>query len=254
MYLVDYHTHPHAHSEEEVSVNHLKKFVYRAEEAGLKEIGFSDHDRLLEWINWDDLFAIRQQSELDIRLGLEVDYRSSREDLIRDMLESLPLDYVIGSVHTVNGWEVDHPDYIEEYERWDIEELYREYFNHIKKAVRSGLFDIIGHLDLIKVFDIKPEKEKIMEMVTPLLAEIKRQELVVEINTNGLNKPVVEIYPAREILEQIFDLEIPVTLGSDAHSPDRVGENLYEVVTELKNKGLKGLATFKKRKLKVVSI
>ncbi|MFW5986380.1 MAG: PHP domain-containing protein, partial [Halanaerobiales bacterium] len=78
MYLVDYHTHPHAHREEEISFELLREYTNRAEQIGLKELGFSDHDRLMDWINWKNMWELQKETGIDLRLGLEVDYRSGR--------------------------------------------------------------------------------------------------------------------------------------------------------------------------------
>jgi histidinol-phosphatase (PHP family) len=168
-------------------------------------------------------------------------------------LAQFELDYVIGSVHYLDDWMFDHPDYKETYKQWDNDELYEEYFDCITQAVKTGLFDIIGHFDLIKVFNVRPNKD-ILELVNPVLEVIKKHDQVIEINTNGLNKPVGEIYPERKILERAKELGIKVTLGSDAHSADRVGENLAKVRELLSDIGYKEFATFSGRERKMVDL
>ena len=157
-------------------------------------------------------------------------------------------DYIIGSVHKVNKWPVDHPDYKDAYNDWNIKHLYKEYFSIVESMVKSELFDIIGHIDLIKIFDNKLPENDIDEIIKNLLLIIKENNIVVEINTNGFNKPVNEFYPSDHILEKIIEMNIPVTFGSDAHNSDRVGENIKKVYTKLKKYGVKKIATFNKRK------
>ena len=141
----------------------------------------------------------------------------------------------------------DHPDFLDGYSLWDTDDLYLAYFALLTQAVQSGLFDIVGHLDLIKVFGYRPTF-CIERVIAPLLAAIKQSKMAVEINTNGLNKPVREIYPHPLILESCYQLNIPVTLGSDAHQADEVGRQLNfarELALEI---GYRQLVCFTQRK------
>ncbi|MDI3547592.1 MAG: histidinol-phosphatase family [Halanaerobiales bacterium] len=249
MFLVDYHTHPYAHGEDKVKpahkISHLKNFISKAEVRGVRILGFSDHDRFLNEINWNNLQKIKDKSNTEVCLGIEFDYRPEKEERIRKLIADLTLDYTIGSVHAIGDWEVDHPDYIEEYDRRNITESYYQYFDLVRKAALSGLFNIIGHLDLIKIFGFKPADVDIISIVEPVLKTIKDMELVIEVNTNGFNKPVKEQYPSEEVLRRAYELGIPVTFGSDAHGPERVGERIKEVARLIKKIGFKEVAIFR---------
>ncbi len=259
MYLVDYHTHPYAHGEKSVKPAHnfnlLHRFIDQAKITGLKELGFSDHDRFLDEMNWENLLEVRNNTEgIAIRLGLEVNYLPGLEHEIRDKISALPLDYVIGSVHCLGDWEIDHPDYRDEYNYRDIDKIYTDYFTSVKKAAASGLFDIIGHIDLVKVFGYRPEKLDISQLVKPVLEVIKQEGLVIEVNTNGLNKPVKEIYPELKILRIAYNSGVPLTFASDAHLAKRVGEKIKYAAEIIKNIGYKQIIVFDKRKKKVVKL
>ncbi|MGM0409791.1 MAG: histidinol-phosphatase [Bacillota bacterium] len=251
MYFVDYHTHPLSHLEKEVKPYHniklLKSFIKQAKKNKIKEIGFSDHNEFIEDFNWDNLHYIKNNSDIDIRLGIEIDYKKSEEEKIMKLVSKYNFDYVIGSVHKINDWPIDHPDYKEEYKNWDLEALYKKYFEIIIKMVESNLFDIIGHIDLIKIFNNKIDINKYENQFNKLLKKIKEHDIVVEINTNGLNKEVNEIYPSYNLLKIIVNNDIPVTFGSDAHRPQRVGENIELVYNNLKKLGCNKLSTFKNR-------
>ncbi len=247
--LVDYHVHVQGHNDREYSYEELSKFVKRAEERGLTEIGLADHDRYWEKI---DLEVVRQVARhfpgVIIRVGLEVGYVPGKEEIIRRKFAKFPLDYVIGSIHEINGWYFDHPAYIAEYTYWDPDELYECYFSLVEKAVKSGLFDIVGHLDLIKIFNVRPRKP-VLDFMPSLLKEIKNNGLVVEVNVNGLNKPVKEIYPEKCILEKCFQKGIPVTLSSDAHKSEDIGKGVKMGVELLREVGYKKIAGFERRKI-----
>ncbi|ADL13383.1 histidinol-phosphatase HisJ family protein [Acetohalobium arabaticum] len=252
--LVDYHVHPIAHDDGDHSKDNLRKFVKQAKKKGIKEVGIADHNRYHNMFQLDNIQVVNQEfNDVELKFGIEMDYTPGKEEEIADFLTQFNFDFVIGSIHYLGDWMFDHPDYIDEYNNRDIDEVYERYFNYLSQAARSGLFDIIGHLDLIKVFDFHPQSD-ILEYVGPALQAIAKEKLCIELNTNGLNKPVEEIYPSRKILEEAYKLEIPVTLSSDAHISKRVGENLDSAQDLLKDIGYEKIATFKDRQRKLVSI
>jgi histidinol-phosphatase (PHP family) len=252
--LVDYHTHPIGHDDEDHSKENLRKFVKSAQKKGIKELGITDHNRYHKDFNFENILAINEEfPEVNLRVGIEMDYTPCHEGEIFDFLNKFDLDYIIGSIHYIDDWMFDHPDYIDEYNSWNIDQLYAKYFSQIAQAAGSGLFDIIGHFDLIKVFDYHPE-EDVLKYAEFALHTIAKHNLCIEVNTNGLNKPVEEIYPSRKILEKAYELGIPVTLGSDAHLPERVGEKLKEAKELLKEIGYGEIVTIKDHNMEVVGI
>ncbi|MTI61173.1 MAG: histidinol-phosphatase HisJ family protein [Firmicutes bacterium] len=252
MFLVDYHTHPYGHGEQEIrgkySYGYLKEFLLMAEEKGIAQLGFTDHDDYIGAISWDILEELSAEYPDKIRLGIEFDYKINNEEWIKQVKNRLPLDYSIGSVHRVGNWEIDHPAYVSEYKEWDIDELYIAYFDLVEKAVSSGLFEIIGHMDLIKIFNNRPVDLNLLEIVEPVLQAIKENRTVIEINTNGCNKPVNEFYPSTDILKRAYELKIPITIGSDAHSPSRVGEGIKRAASLAQKIGYKEITIFKNGK------
>lgn len=249
MYLVDYHTHPFSHGEKtDYNKDIYKKFIKRAMDMGIKELGFSDHDEYEQNIDLSIIDSLKNESDIPILKGLEIDYIPGREEEILRKINKYNLDYTIGSVHFIGNWAFDHPDYINEYNTRDIDQCYIEYFDILNKAVKSGLFNIIGHFDLIKVFGFRSNLN-IIDIIKPVLKNIKKYELVLEINTNGLNKPINEIYPSVEIIEKVHQLNIPITFGSDAHIAYRVGENILNYAKIINDIGYKEIAVFRKGKL-----
>ncbi|MCK8825561.1 histidinol-phosphatase HisJ family protein [Fuchsiella alkaliacetigena] len=252
--LVDYHVHAIGHNEGDHSLANLRQFAIQAQKKEIKELGIADHNRYYRDFNFENIKLLDEEfAELQFKLGIEMDYTPGEEKEIAQFLDRFPLDFVIGSIHYLGDWMFDHPDYIERYKQWDIDKLYAEYFKYVVQAAEAGLFDIIGHLDLIKVFDYHPQAE-VLEYAETALQAIAKAGLCIEINTNGLNKPVEEVYPSYELLTRAYQLEIPVTLSSDAHIPQRVGEKLSEMRELIKKIGYTEIATFNNREQELISI
>ncbi len=253
--LLDYHIHALAHGEYEYSDSWLRLYAQNALQKGFREIGFSEHDEYLPQIKPAILENIRGDfPELSIKMGLEVDYLPGRELRIQQMLQNpnYAYDYIIGSVHFINGWAFDHPDYRDRFATQDIDDVYDAYFTLLNQAVNSGLFDIVGHLDLIKIWGHRPAKRTVQEYVEPVLNSVKKTGTVIEINSSGLRKLVQEMYPSRKILEIARAMDIPITLGSDAHHPSQLGEGLPAAARMAKEIGYKQLATFSGRRVQMV--
>ena len=244
--LFDYHIHALAHGEYDYSPEWIGRFLQNARKLGLQEIGFTEHDEYRELADNDILDGIQEQfAELPIRKGLEVDFIPGREQAIKKFLASDNYDYVIGSIHFINGWGFDHPDFRDGFETGDIDDIYSAYFNLVKQAAESELFDVVGHIDLIKIWGHRPSKHNISFYLEPVLRCIKAKGLVIEINSGGIRKPVGEIYPAPEIIDMMLRLDIPITFGSDAHHPDQVGEGLEQAAQMAFKAGYRKAVRFK---------
>ncbi len=219
-------------------------YARRAVELGFTEIGFSDHSPMPQ-DDFDDWRMFNRQldeyvaqvrlaqrtfPQLTIRLALEVDYLPGHEDWIRDLAARHPWDYFIGSVHYVSGgWDIDSPFKRDLWEKCDVDAIWTEYFDRLTQAAASGLFEIIGHLDLPKKFGYLPKCD-LAPCIEEFLAAAKRQGCAIELNTAGLRKDCREIYPSRRILERAFAQGVPITFGSDAHAAEEVGFSLPEAV------------------------
>jgi len=212
-------------------------YAERAAAIGLPEIGFSDHNPMPEddFDNWrmrlaelDQYVEMVQRTRarfphLRVLLGLEMDYLPGREDWVRELAARYDWDYLIGSVHYVEpGWDIDNPSMVDRWHARDPGAVWAAYFERLTQAARSGLFDIIGHVDLCKKLGFVPDRD-FLPAVRGFLREAARTGAAIEINTAGLRKPCREIYPSRPILEAARELGVPITFGSDAHAPDEVG-------------------------------
>lgn len=253
--LVDYHVHGMGHGTYNHSRDDLAAFIQTGLSVNLKEIGFAEHDWYLNKINWTNLSSIQADfPQVTVRIGLEVDYFPEREKEIAGWLMKHPFDYVIGSVHHIGDWMFDHPDCVAEYQRWDIDDLYQVYFNLVARLVQSRLFDVIGHLDLIKIFGYRPQRSQPDRMIEPVLKIIRQAGLVVELNTAGRYRPVAEVYPSEKILTRCWEHDIPITLSSDAHEPEQVGRDIGWARELARRIGYRQIATFHQRQIDFVSL
>jgi len=266
--LTDYHVHLRPDGEgtpasDYFTAGNVARYREAADERGIAELGVSEHvyrfrQALDVWQHpfWrenavDDLDAYCEFArEAGLRVGVEADFVPGREDRMANLLDGRPWDYVIGSVHFVGDEAVDHPD-------WDIwstrsvdpEKVWRRYFEMLGEAARSGLFDILAHPDLVKVWGSdRPRPDGDLRRFYELAIEgIAEGGVAVEVSTAGLRKPVGERYPAPPFLQMCLEAGCPIALSSDAHTPDHVGFEYAETVEWLAEQGVRELAVFEGR-------
>jgi histidinol-phosphatase (PHP family) len=241
----------------------MDEYVKNAIKKQIKVFGFSDHAPMEFDKKYRMSFSQMQKYQNDVKtlqkkypqikilLGYEVDF-TPKKYLDKRVLDA-DVDYLIGSVHFLDNWGFDNPEFIKEWDRRDVDDVYKEYFKNIEEMANSKLFQIVGHIDLVKVFGHKP-KTPIKDIAKNAIKAIKKSNMAVEINTAGLRKPVKELYPGDEILQMILEENINLTLGSDAHEPNQVGMFFDETIEKLKNLGVKKLVYFEKKEKKEVLI
>ena len=245
--MIDYHLHVVAHGDRPMTVENILTYCEVAHERGIHQMGITEHDRYLNDI---DLAAFQEARELsqdvELKLGIEVDFVAGREEEMDFFASALPYDYVIASVHRVGGEEVDHPDHQDIYEKWETYDLYQAYYENVRAAALAGRFDVLGHPDLIKIFRRFPDED-----ITPMLEEtadaVADSGIVVDVNSAGLRKPVGEAYPSRDFLEMFYRRGVPIVLSSDAHAPDQVAAGYDRSLRLVHDVGYRELVTFKNR-------
>lgn len=257
--IVDLHNHTTLcnHAKGEIS-----EYIEKAVQCGTKYFGFSEHAPM----NFDHEYRVsfeqmkvyedevlkakeKYKDKIEILLGYEVDYIKGYMD---ERVLNADVDYLIGSVHFIDEWGFDNPEFIGRYENEDIDEVWQKYFNAVKEMADSKLFDIVGHLDLIKIFKFMPNKS-INDIAKDALLAIKKADMVLEINMAGYRKPIAEPYPSLSLLKQAYELGIPITFASDAHKPEQVSLYSDEIVKMAKGVGYTQCAVFKKRKREFVN-
>ena len=259
-YRIDLHNHT-------TRCNHatgtVDEYIQKAINLGIDIYGFSEHapmdfDKKYR-ISFEEMSSYeseilqakeRYKDSIDIRLGYEVDFLPGYID---DRVLNAKVDYLIGSVHFLDKWGFDNPEFIGQWQSRDIDDIYKEYFEAISTMAKSGLFDIVGHFDLIKVFKFLP-KADIKVLAKDALQEIKSSGMTLEINSAGLRKPIGEAYPSKSILELAYEMDIPITFGSDAHSVDQVGFGYDEVLALAKDVGYSQAVTFTNRDAQLIKI
>ncbi len=244
----------------------VREYVKSAEEKKMGYLGFADHLPLPTGFgNPDKGAAIMQEdlpkyladvkkawkdSSIQIATGIEADYLPGYEKETEKALKKNGFDFVIGSVHFIEKWNFDYSEAVFNSglkKFGDADEPYRAYYGLVKKMASSGMFDMVGHLDLIKKFGYQPKKEN-METVDEILELAKKNGMAVEVNTSGLDKKVGEMYPSGEILKMCFERDIEITVGSDAHSPLEIGRHFGKVEEALRNAGYTNIVKYSKRK------
>jgi histidinol-phosphatase (PHP family) len=261
--FIDYHTH---HARCGHASGDLEEYVQRGIEIGLEQLGLSDHMPLIhvnpetypfpgmamsmeELPNYvEECLRLKEKykDQIDLRMGLEGDYIEGYEKEIERIVRAYPWDYVIGSVHFLGEWDISDSRQLEGWNGRSIVEVYHQYYDAVQKAARTGFYDYIGHIDVVKRFDKRPEQD-VVKLEKTTLDIIKEQGMAIELNASGLRMPVEEMFPSRRILEYCYQNEIPLTMGSDAHQPARLSQNLDQARALLQDIGFTELATFKQR-------
>ena len=249
--IVDYHMHLRDPEERTgFTVQGVERYVETAAERGVDEIGFTEH--VYYFTQTEHLWDLPYQTErcvhdldayvdavveaknrgLPVKLGLEVDYVGERQYELAAALEPYPWDYLLGSVHWIDGLAVDQEPGI-----WadsPVEEVWRRYFAALAELAASGHVDVLAHSDLAKIFGRRPER-----IEYPCLDGV-----ALEISTAGLHKPVGEIYPDLAMLEQ----HPPITLASDAHVPQNVGRDFDRALEHARAAGYETVTVFEERR------
>jgi len=256
---IDLHNHTTRCNHAEGTVD---EYIQRAIALGIDIYGFSEHAPMdfdekyrLQFEEMqaytDDILNAKEKykDDIDILLGYEVDWLQGH---MSDKVLNADVDYLIGSVHFIDKWSFDNPEFIGGWENKDIDEIWKAYFEATEAMAKSGLFDVVGHLDLIKVFKFMP-KQDVRLLAKDVLRGIKKSNMVMEINTAGLRKPIGEMYPSRALLEEAYTLDIPITFSSDAHAVEQIGLG-YDLATTLaKDIGYTKAVTFQGRDKQLIT-
>lgn len=242
----DHHTHTArcGHAEGDAA-----DYVEAALAAGLSAIALTDHlpmywlpegqrdphlamglAELPQYV--DEVLALqeRYQEHIQVRLGIEADYIPGHEEGLRRLLEPYPFELVLGSVHWLDGWMVDGLCSIPRFQQGsdEVDRIWAAYAETLIRAARSGLFDILTHLDLPKKFGFRPSVP-FAGRQAGVVAAVVDSGCAVELSSGGLRKPVGEAYPAPDLLAALVAAGVAVVLSSDAHSPGEVGYRFGEL-------------------------
>jgi len=245
----DYHTHLENYG---LTRDSLIRLIDSARAAGVAEIGLTEHayhfvqcrtiyPRDNPWIHnssqtlhhdWDletyvQLLEVARDEGLPVKMGMEWDYCRGYEEPLDQLIRDYDWDFTLGSVHWLSRpsggwWGFDIADQAEEWDRRSVAAVYAEYFRVLSEAASTRFFDILAHLDVVKVFGHRPEGDlsPVYDQITEVVA---RSGACVEVSTAGWRKRVGELYPAPTLLLRLHRQHVPVVISSDAHFADEIG-------------------------------
>lgn len=273
--LVDYHMHL-----ERAGISHANamRFLDRALAHGISEIAFTEHAynfrecapmlnrpvyvaehghgfRLDDYVS---LVESMKAEGLPVKLGIEFDYIDETiEDVAKFLEEGHPWDLVIGSVHWIGEWGFDlDPG---SWGKVDVGWAYAMYFERACSAAKSGVFDVLGHPDVIKVFGARlptgPETcVRYEEYCDALASAASATGTCLEVSSAGLRRSASEPYPAMALLKRAHEQGVGITLASDAHEPEEVGSHYDELVEWVRTAGYSNVNVFDGRAATEVGI
>ena len=242
--------------------------------AGLESIGFSGHapvpfkntfairdkESLTEYCSEIDKLKEKYRRKINVYLALEVDFIPGVTLDFKRLFDEYKLDYIIGSVHLVINenkalWFIDGPHR----DKWkkglelefsgDIRKAVGAYYSQINQMIESQQFDVIGHLDKIKMYNqdeyFRETDTWYIKLFMETLELAKVRDCIIEVNTRGLYKKRSNaLFPGEMILEEMHKMNISVTINSDAHKPEEVSLFLNEAAEVLLNTGYREVYIF----------
>jgi histidinol-phosphatase (PHP family) len=266
--LTDLHVHLRPDDLDRTAAEHFtaenaEHYREVAAERGVQVLGVSEHvHRFRQALSvWDHPFWVANavddiddycefvRDRTDLLLGIEADYVFGREDRMANLLEEREWDYVIGSVHFLLDRAVDMRGEWDVWRSGDPDKVWRRYFETLGEAARTGMFDVLAHPDLVKVWGGgAPRPDGDLRRFYDLAMDgIAESDVAIEVSTAGLRKPAGEIYPAPAFLEMCLEAGRPVALSSDAHVAADLAFRYDEALELLSELGVTELATFERR-------
>ncbi|MDF2720523.1 MAG: phosphoesterase [Paenibacillus sp.] len=243
----------------------IRDYIESAIAHGLQVIGISDHspyfaeeeDRPQPGIAMarsefnryvEEVLQLKKEYEnrIEVLLGVESDFFPEHLDVYKSAYAPYPFDYIIGSVHKTDGVSIFNKNRWKSFTAAQKQLQKDNYFELVRQSAQSGLFQILGHIDAMKAY--LPEFSGIQTAaVEETLRVIGQSGIAIEINTSGKMKDCGGWYPSDEILERAYHYGVPVTFGSDAHVPGRIGDDFEQVKAKLKQIGYKEWVFFRQK-------
>ena len=257
----------HVHSSYSDGRGAISDIVEAAKKLDIDVLGFSDHLNLsiidksihfgemsIELLERyvEDILSFSHLKKPAVRLGFEVEFVASAADRLKEILKTFPIDYLIGSVHGIDE------NYRIDYTREELPEDFcsigmRKYWKLIREMAQSRMFNIVGHIDLVKKFGYKPSID-LSEEIDAALQAISQAEMAVELNTSGWFYPCNEQYPSLEIIKKCINLKIPFTVSADSHAPENLTRSFDRAYKLLRQLGVTEQVYFIRRKPYFTSI
>ncbi|MEQ8197287.1 MAG: histidinol-phosphatase HisJ family protein [Clostridiaceae bacterium] len=261
-YFADYHIHSKFSFDSKESI---KNIYSRAVEAGLNEICMTEHFSLdeedsswgfLDFSKYEEeiyKYQSKKMNNIKVKVGLEIGEGHLQIEPINKYLKKKDIDFIIGSLHNINGLGLRRNIL-----KYSIDKVYEDYFRELYILADKAEYDVIGHLDLIQRYAWdqygKYEINRYIDLIESILKKVIERGKGIEINTSIL-KQRDDFMPKIDIVKRYKELggEI-ITVGSDSHSSDRLGEGISLSYEFLRDIGFEYVSTFEKRNLVQKSI
>ncbi|KGK88601.1 histidinol-phosphatase HisJ [Clostridium sp. HMP27] len=242
-------------------------YIKRAISLNFHSLGFSSHapvhvpsswtmkeENLNNYVETIKRLKERYKNQIQIYCGLEIDYFPGVSGPDSEKFKGLELDYTIGSIHfmknkdtgeylTVDGDEEEYTRIIEVFFKGDVQAFVAEYYGLIRGMLSIHNPHIVGHLDLIRKNNkneryFNETEDWYKEEVIKTLRAIKNSGAILEVNTGAISRGYLTTpYPSPWILEECYELDIPITLNSDGHSPENLDAFFDESLNMLRYAG-----------------
>ena len=201
-------------------------------------------DRVFEMEQYVEAVLAAKQRGLPVLLGLEVDFIPGTEEAVVELLSPYPWDFLLGAVHWVGGWAIDASECAGEFHRRGVEESWEQYFDLVIEMIRSGIADVLAHVDVCKKYGYRPVREP-LDLYGQVVAAAAAQGVAVEVSSQGLRNPAQEVYPAPAFLQMFRQAGVSITLASDGHRPEEVAWGRREVVAAARRAGYQTHLSFR---------
>lgn len=258
---------------------HIEAYVETAAARGVYEIAFTEHlyrcieseavlgefwveDPAVEvarhtakWLPEDRSLSLEEYVSavveakdlgLPVLLGLEVDFFPDTIGPVLELLDPYPWDVLIGAVHFVGAWSVDHHGAVAEFDRRGVRKAYEDYFEWVTSLAAAGVVDVLAHVDVVKKFGHRLPAPPV-DLYEPLVAAAAISKTAIEVSTAGLNHPVAELFPAATLLRMFHSADVPITLASDSHIPDHCARDFDAARAGARAAGYTQQLSFRKR-------
>lgn len=252
MELVDCHTHTAFSGHGSGTVAEV---VGRARELGLATLALTEHLWLPEWLDPEhgdsmtkgqtELYLSQlheqramleeQHAPLELVIGIEADWLDGRAEELASLCA--PYEYVLGSVHFVDGLAVDYAKDVGAWPELGVDETWRRYFEKwLDMAKSPAPFSAFAHPDLPKKYGLCPSFDT-REYFAEMAHVTAQRGCMIEVNTSGQRKDVGEAYPSLAVLRQFFAAGVECTVGSDAHAPADIAAGVEDACALIRAAG-----------------
>ncbi len=250
------------------AAGHDEEFVEAAIACGLAAVAITDHlpfywlpraehdlrlamapEELPRYVDAVLALKERYRGRIEVLLGIEADFVAGHEEALERELARYPFDVVLGSEHWLDGWCVDDASSIPRYQQGqeEVDRIWARYAEAALAAARSGLFDVLTHLDLPKKFGFRPTVP-FAGREDEVVAAAAASGCAVELSSAGARKPIGEVYPAPGLLRKLVAAGVPLVLSSDAHAPAEVGWGFAGLAAEAAAAGAREVLVFRGRR------